>query len=456
VKVPQGKTVPIGEEKYFELVPVERTRVVQVCVPELIQKPVEVTVFGRTRSMSVHPPRQMRDEHVRGLLLGDDAEPAEDEGPSENEGAWGNEESSEERNLYAPGERPFTAFLQSLRPARRPGLHYLHTLVPHVPWRTFPSGQIYQALNWRNDLPLVTGEPTRHWIDEEWPLQLARQRHLLQVQYVDRLLGRMMERLRKVGMFDDTLLIVTSDHGLGLHAGRQRKVPTFENIHEVYWVPLFIKKPHQKQEAVDDRNVMAMDLLPTIADALDAEVPWRMEGRSLLDPNTARGPVKRIVRRWDPAISWPQETLTISLETAQKRMRREAFVPAEECRGVRCNYLVGPGASLVGRSLETFTIGAPSDLSASLTLPRTLRADRRGALPAFILGNLLEVEEGHEGRIAVAMNGRLAGASETWTQDGVPGWFGVLAPEHLVGPESNDLRLFEMDGSDLRPIAIVP
>jgi len=357
---------------------------------------------------------------------------------------------------YALGEAPLTAFLDSFSPAEQPSLHYLHVLIPHVPWRVFPSGQAYQILNWRNDLPVVTNEPTRPWIDEKWPVQLARERHLLQVQYTDLLLGRLLERLREVGTFDDALVVVTADHGIGLHPGRERKAATLENMHELYWVPMFIKAPHQERGTVDDRNLMAVDLLPTIADVLGTEVPWRTEGRSALDPGFDRGPTKRIVRRSDESFHLPTETLTIAQETAQKRIRREASVPTGGCWPARCAYLGGQGASEVGSPLENLNIKAPSDLSASLTLPDTLRSDERGAIPAFVLGNLVDVEEDYDGRIAVTMNGSLAGISETWTQGGVPGWFGVLAPESLVRTGHNDLRLFEVDGSSLRPISVVP
>ncbi|MQB01594.1 MAG: sulfatase-like hydrolase/transferase [Actinobacteria bacterium] len=388
------------------------------------------------------------------LLWGDLSLPGESTRDTTVQFAEPTEEKPSGGHDYSPGELPLIAFLETLSPAGRPGLHYFHVMLPHVPWRTFPSGRIYQVLNWRNELPVVTDELTRPWIEEMWPVQLARQRHLLQLQYTDSLLGRVIDRLRELEMFDDALLIVTSDHGLGLHPGRERKVPTLENMHEIYWVPLFIKAPHQSRAKVDDRNLMAMDLLPTIAAMLDAEVPWRTDGRSALDPDVDRGPVKRIVRRSDNSFSLPEETLTIAQQTAQQRMRREAFVPGRDCRRARCAYLVGPGASLVGAPLSDFTIGPASALTATLTLPHTLAGDEEGPLPALVLGHLTDLGERYDGRIAVAVDGSLAGISDIWTQDGIPGWFGVLIPEFLMRQERNDPRLFEMEGSNLRPITL--
>jgi hypothetical protein len=105
--------------------------------------------------------------------------------------------------------------------------------------------------------------------------------------------------------------------------------------------------------------------------------------------------------------------------------------------------------------LASFTIERRSPLSATLTLPRTLGTAERGALPALVLGTLAGAQGEDVGRIAVALNGRIAGISKTWTQNGEPGWFGVLAPESLVESGTNDLRLFEVSGSALRPIPVV-
>lgn len=44
VKVPKKQVVPCAEEVVYELVPVEKTRIVQACVPEIVKQPVEVNV----------------------------------------------------------------------------------------------------------------------------------------------------------------------------------------------------------------------------------------------------------------------------------------------------------------------------------------------------------------------------------------------------------------------------
>ena len=363
----------------------------------------------------------------------------------------GEEETTDEGS--SPGGPALARFLETFTSGERAGLHYFHVMLPHVPWRAFPSGEVYQVLNWRNDLPVVSTETTRPWVDEPWPVQLARQRHLLQLQYTDGLLGRILEELRSAQMYDDALVIVTSDHGLGLHPGRERKAATPANMHEIYWVPLLMKAPHQQRARVDERNLMATDLLPTIADMLGTQVPWETDGRSALDPAADRGPIKRIVRRTDDWFSLPEETLTIPQAVAHQRLRREAFIPTAECQPTRCAYLVGPGAPFVGRPIGTRTIGPPSDLAAALTLPRTFDGDAESSLPALILGNV-EGDEDYDGQVAVVANGAIAGVSDTWMQDGEAGWFGVVIPEFLMRQDDNDIRIYEVRGSTFHRIEV--
>ena len=346
-------------------------------------------------------------------------------------------------------------FLLSFRRGEPPTLHYLHLMLPHVPWRYFPSGAEYQTLGGaRDDLPLVRGGLPWSWVEDSWAVQLARERHLLQVQYVDRLLGQALNRMRQTGIYDEALIIVTSDHGMSLQPGRSRG-PTQENMHELYWVPLLIKQPHQQRGVVDDRNLMAPDLLPTIADSVDAVVPWRTDGRTALDEKYDRGPVKSIVRRPEERVPWPQKTLSISTEEAWRRLTREAFVPPGNCHWTRCFYYTGPRAGLIGSGVNGYTIGEPSGRTATLDLPRGLGGrQKETALPALVWGVLDGASPTEDPLIAAIARGRIAGVSTTWVQDGVEGRFGMVIPEFLLRDRDRGLRLYIMEGRTLHPLGI--
>jgi len=64
-----------------------------------------------------------------------------------------------------------------------PDLYFLHALVPHVPWTYLPSGQLYGSP------PAAPGSASPGWGPDEWLVDQAYQEHLMQVGYVDTVVG---------------------------------------------------------------------------------------------------------------------------------------------------------------------------------------------------------------------------------------------------------------------------
>ena len=142
----------------------------------------------------------------------------------------------------------------------RPPLLFLHTSLPHVPWRYLPDGREYAAP--------VAGLNEGAWTGPQWLVDQSFQRHLLQTQFADRLFGRLLDRLRAAGLYDRALVVVTADHGVSFRAGDRRRTPTPTNLHDVANVPLFVKTPGQREGRVADGVVRTIDVLPTIARVL--------------------------------------------------------------------------------------------------------------------------------------------------------------------------------------------
>ena len=170
----------------------------------------------------------------------------------------------------------------------RPALHYLHVLLPHVPYRYLPSGARYPGPD--PDL----GRDGDQWTNEPWPVDLGRQRHLLQVGYVDALLGEVLDTLRDRGVYDDALIVVTSDHGISFRPGGpirglEGQTLADEVLADLAWAPLLVKQPGATTGTVDDANVLSIDVLPTIADVLDVDIPWEVDGQSALSDRAPMG-----------------------------------------------------------------------------------------------------------------------------------------------------------------------
>lgn len=101
---------------------------------------------------------------------------------------------------------------------------------------------------------------------------------------IDDHLGRLFAHLEALGTSDETLIVVTSDHGdyLGDHWMGEKEL-----FHDVsVKVPLIIYDPRPEADptrgTVCDAMVEAIDLLPTFMQSLGLDIPGhRLEGRSL-------------------------------------------------------------------------------------------------------------------------------------------------------------------------------
>ena len=98
---------------------------------------------------------------------------------------------------------------------------------------------------------------------------------------VDSQLGRVWDALRQNGAWDDTIVILTSDHAemMGDHL-MLGKGGFFDGS---YHIPLIVRDPRMKRQGGRkvDAFTEAVDMLPTTLDLIGAEVPAHLDGRSL-------------------------------------------------------------------------------------------------------------------------------------------------------------------------------
>jgi phosphoglycerol transferase MdoB-like AlkP superfamily enzyme len=106
-------------------------------------------------------------------------------------------------------------------------------------------------------------------IETEEEARLLTNRYKNAAHYVDSQLKRVIDALKKAGVYDDMAIVLTADHGEGLKPGFQGHAAVFE---ETRHVPLILKFPgttpgHQGQ------LISHRDILPTLADYLEIDLP---------------------------------------------------------------------------------------------------------------------------------------------------------------------------------------
>ena len=114
----------------------------------------------------------------------------------------------------------------------------------------------------------------------------AEKRHLISqydggIGYIDAEIGKLMIRLREMNLYENTLIIITSDHGeaFGEHDRMQHAVGSVyqEEVH----IPLLIKFPGQHDGRRANAPVNHVDLMPTALKVAGCEVPPALHGRIL-------------------------------------------------------------------------------------------------------------------------------------------------------------------------------
>lgn len=101
-----------------------------------------------------------------------------------------------------------------------------------------------------------------------------------EVAYVDQELGRLIDNFEKCGLFENTLIILTADHGesLGQHG---EETHGFLAYNTTLWVPLIIVQPGKRANKFDG-YVAHIDIFPTVCEVFKLKSPSSLEGISLI------------------------------------------------------------------------------------------------------------------------------------------------------------------------------
>ena len=225
------------------------------------------------------------------------------------------------RNYIREGRRTQAEFVAAdvlrwldEREDTRPFLLYVHTIDPHVPYRR------------RDDTFSLYGNPTyrgpataRNNADLLGQIKLGRveldqagRDHLEalydgEITYHDVHFRAILDGLERRHLADDTLVIVTSDHGEEFwdHGSVGHGHSVYE---ELLHVPMFVRHPglpHARRGVRSlPTDVGLVDVMPTILDALGLEIPEEVSGRSFLpallgEPESApRATVSGFMENW--------------------------------------------------------------------------------------------------------------------------------------------------------------
>jgi arylsulfatase A-like enzyme len=101
------------------------------------------------------------------------------------------------------------------------------------------------------------------------------------IAYLDAQLGVLFARLKEIGLYENSLIIVTSDHGEAHGERNYMDHGGLSLYDDQIHVPLIVKYPNSHQPAVIDQPAASIDLMPTALDVAGLPIPPGLPGQSL-------------------------------------------------------------------------------------------------------------------------------------------------------------------------------
>lgn len=183
---------------------------------------------------------------------------------------------------------------------------YVNFLEPHMPFHgprdnQYDPGSVTLPPDFCLPPPEVLSvreaeKAQRYWEHgfEHHTLRTEQERRRLLARYwglcsqVDTAVGRIIEALHASGLYDDTIIVFTSDHGdmMGGHGLIAKSVQYEGSVR----VPLLIKEVGQSSQYVHDAPVSHIDIVPTLLDFMEAPIPDGLPGTSLRSSASTREP----------------------------------------------------------------------------------------------------------------------------------------------------------------------
>jgi hypothetical protein len=315
-----------------------------------------------------------------------------------------------------------------------PALNYIHLLLPHQPWVFYPDGTVYTTLE---------SETTTE--ESDWENKVRRQRHILQVQYLDRLIGELLAKMASSPLLRDSVLVVVADHGIAFTTGYPRRYISgdYKSYPELMYPPLFVHASGQDEGRISDVNVESVDVLPLLSAELNISLPWPVDGMLPQRKEGARATEKRMFLYMPPnpfgMQPRPDKELAIQSQDGLEKMLAGAMRSERADDYLSPLYSGTPFDALRGRAVGTFAI---AESGSRARLDPDLRATR----PLLLLRGSVSGDVASGDWLALVVNGKVSGLSQVNPRRGELRFTGLLRREDYVD-DAEQPAIYRIGGS---------
>jgi len=171
---------------------------------------------------------------------------------------------------------------KTLATAEEPFFLFLNYMEPHLEYG--PPKFTEEFVSGQTD---IDQDPWSHIFDvepkTEQDFKTLQELYDAELKYVDWRVGEILNKLKEENQYDDSLIIITSDHGenIGEHGLMDHQYCLYNTL---LHVPLIVKYPNKLQKEISDRiasPVSTLDLFPTICSVCDIDLEDSFDGEVL-------------------------------------------------------------------------------------------------------------------------------------------------------------------------------
>lgn len=169
----------------------------------------------------------------------------------------------------------------------RPFFLFLHTYQVHCPYDPPPDYDIYSDKNYRGIVEVSKSCAREYGILKP---KMTTKDYLYvidkydgEIYYTDHFLGELFKKLKDLGVYNKSIIVLTSDHGENFLDHQKCVICHSQLYDEVVKVPLIIKAPMLPKNQTIDAQVEGIDIMPTLLELLGIPIPNRVDGESLVE-----------------------------------------------------------------------------------------------------------------------------------------------------------------------------
>ena len=149
---------------------------------------------------------------------------------------------------------------------------FLHYFDPHFPYEAPRRFEAQMRSSFQSNTPYPTGTNVN-------TMELSID-YDAEISYVDHCIGQVIQELKRLGLYDSTLLVITADHGESLYEHKEL-THSYYIYQSTIAVPLIFRLPGGPNGLRITDNAGLTDIVPTVCSLLDIVPPPVLHGNDL-------------------------------------------------------------------------------------------------------------------------------------------------------------------------------